>query len=169
MKTRLIFTALLCLSVFSFAQQSSIDFEIKNLGVTVDGHFNTFTINTAFSSDGTLTSILGKITVSSIVTGIDSRDEHLLEEDYFNAQKFKYILLESTSINKLTNNSYTVKANLTIKGKTKAVNIKVTVDKSTDVYRIKSNFEINRKDFDVGGSSFVMSKTVKVIVNYYHN
>jgi len=167
MKTRLIFIGLVCLSLFGFAQKTSVDFEIKNLGVTVDGHFNTFTIDAELDSTGELISISGKILVSSIKTGIESRDEHLLEEDYFNTEKFKYILLESTSINKSTNSSYNIKANLTIKGKTKAINIKVTVDKSTDFCKVMSNFEINRKDFDVGGGSFVMSKTVKINVIHY--
>jgi len=164
---RLFFIGLICLSAFGFAQKSSIDFEIKNVGITVDGHFNTFTINPEFNSDYELIAISGKVTVSSIETGIDSRDEHLLEDDYFDTSNHKYITLSSTSISKKSDNSYSAKVDLKIKGKTKQITIPIKVEKLTDSYKITSSFEINRKDFNVGGGSFVMSKTVKIIVACY--
>ena len=74
-------------SVACFAQTASIDFVIKNLGINVDGHFNTFTITTTFDSENSLKSVSGEIEVKSIKTGIKSRDEHLLEEDYFHISK----------------------------------------------------------------------------------
>ena len=167
MKARFVLALLLCLSFTSFAQKSSVDFEIKNVGITVDGHFNTFTINAELGSNAELKTISGKITASSIETGIDSRDEHLLEEDYFDVEKHKYITLKSTLINKKSESKYTIKADLSIKGKTKSVTIPVAVQKLDGSYKITSNFEINRRDFDVGGGSFVMSKTVKICVTHY--
>ncbi len=160
---------LLCFCVsFGFSQNSSsINFVIKNVGINVDGDFKTFTINTDFDTNGTLNSVSGEITVASIITGIDSRDEHLLEEDYFDSENHKFIILQSTSISKKGDNSYTVKANLSIKGTTKAVNVAVKVVKANDKYEVTSNFEIDRKDFKVGGSSFVMSNTVKIKVIHY--
>ena len=107
-----------------------------------------------------MVSIYGKIDVKSIKTGIDSRDEHLLEEDYFNETKFKHITLQSTSISKSSENNYRVSAKLSIKGKTKEIKILVLVKTTGNRKLIRSSFEINRRDFDVGGSSFVMSKTV---------
>ena len=166
MKKGLIVICALCFSLVSFAQKSSIDFEIKNVGITVDGHFNTFSIMTDFDSDGKLNNILGIVEVSSISTGIESRDEHLLEEDYFNAEKHKYITLQSTVIKKKSNESYNVKATLEIKGITKEVDIIVNVTKISEGYKVQSKFEINRKDYKVGGSSFVMSKTVKVNISH---
>ena len=103
-------------SFFGTAQNTnSIDFVIRNLGINVDGHFNTFEIDTKFNTNGDLVSIYGKIDVKSIKTGIDSRDEHLLEEDYFNETKFKHITLQSTSITKSSENNYRVSAKLSIK------------------------------------------------------
>ena len=40
---------------------------------------------------------------------------------------------------------------------------------SGDDYFYKNVVEVIRRDFDVGGSSFVMSKTVKIQVKYYQN
>ena len=159
---------LVAFTSFSFAQNSSsVTFVIKNLGVNVDGHFNTFEIDANLNSNDELVDLSGKITVSSIETGIDSRDEHLLEEDYFDTENHKYITLQSKTIRKNSDTEYSVDADLSIKGKTKSISIPVTVRKQNDSFKITSYFEINRKDFDVGGGSFVMSKTVKIKVTHF--
>ncbi|MFP4844509.1 YceI family protein [Winogradskyella sp. PE311] len=154
---------------FSLAQNSRVDFEIRNLGINVDGNFKTFSINADIDSTLTLKSLDGKITASSIKTGIDSRDEHLLKDDYFDVENHKYIILESTSITKKSADTYSVKANLSIKGKTKTLTIIIKTKKTGERLKLTSNFEINRRDFGVGGGSFVMSKTVKVSVVYYED
>lgn len=155
-------------SVLGFAQSgSSIDFVIKNLGINVDGNFNEFSISAEFNSAGDLEQISSQIKVASITTGIESRDAHILEEDYFYVKKHEFITLKSTAINRLENQSYTVDANLTIKGITKRVKVPVEVKKLSEGYEIKSNFEINRRDFNIGGGSFVMGKIVKIRVDHY--
>lgn len=168
---RFYLSLLFCCSLsFGFSQtNSSIDFIIRNLGVNVDGHFNTFTMNADFDKEGKLLNIKGKIKVASIETGIESRDEHLLKEDYFNVENHEYIKVESKSISKTSKNNYSVKVKLIIKGTTKVITIPVEVSKLSKGYKIKSNFEINRKDFDIGGGSMVMSKTVKIYVIHYQN
>ena len=66
-------------------------------------------------------------------------------------------------------NTYSVLATLTIKGKTKNISIPLTLERQQNRIFIASAFEINRKDFGVGGSSFILGKTVKVQVKHYHN
>jgi len=168
MKGYLLSILFCCFISFGFSQNtSSIDFVIKNLGINVDGHFNTFTVTADIDSKGNLKTISGKIKVSSIRTGMESRDEHLLKEDYFDIENHEFIVLESMSLNNTTDNLYAVSANLTIKGITKAVSIKVNIEKTKDTFKITSSFDINRKDFKVGGSSFVLSKTVRINVTHY--
>lgn len=152
-----------------YAQDSSIDFVIRNVGINVDGHFNTFQIAASINKDGGLENITSTIEVASIETGIESRDEHILKEDYFDAEKHKSIVLKSTEIKKLKTDTYEVVANLTIKGKTKKITIPITIKKVDGKHKISSYFEINRKDFDVGGGSFVLSKTVKISVVHYQD
>ena len=166
------FNLILCVVITSFAytqNTSSIDFIIKNLGVNVDGHFNTFTINAAFNADAELTNVSGEITVASIKTGIESRDEHLLKDDYFDVENHPLITLKSRSISKLSDTEYSVIAELTIKGKTKEITIPVLVQRTDSKYKIAASFAINRRDFDVGGGSFVMSKTVKIEVTHFQD
>jgi polyisoprenoid-binding protein YceI len=152
----------------TFSQNNpSIDFTIRNLGINVKGHFDKFSITTKLSSQKEFIGLSGNIKVNSIDTGIDSRDEHLLKGDYFNAEKHTLITLQSIKITKKTASEYLAKARLTIKGKTKNISIPVKVEKIIDAYKITSSFEINRRDFDVGGGSFVMSKMVKINVVHY--
>ncbi len=75
--------------------------------------------------------------------------------------------MEGTAINKKTDNVYKVIANLSIKGITKEISITVNIEKTSDGYKVSSKFEINRKDFKVGGSSFVLNKTAKINVIHY--
>ncbi|WP_178991546.1 YceI family protein [Winogradskyella schleiferi] len=162
---------ILCFSITAVAQNtSSIDFKIKNFGINVDGHFNTFSITVEFDeANSELESLSGTIKVSSIKTGIDNRDEHLKEEEYFDVTNHKQITLKSESITKLSDNQYKVKANLTIKGITKEINIKVNVAEVDNSYKITSNFELDRRDFKVGGGSFIMSDTVKISVVHFQD
>ena len=130
MKRHLVFIILCCSISFGFSQNtSSIDFVIKNLGINVDGYFNTFTIIVDIDTEGNLNSISGKIKASSIKTGIDGRDEHLLEDDYFDVKNHEFITLKTTSLNKETDNNYAATANLMIKGITKEISIRVNVEK----------------------------------------
>lgn len=167
---RIFFFLLLCgFIVTSFSQTSSkVDFTIRNLGLNVEGYFKNTSITSKFDDQDNLIAISGEVEVNSIDTGIESRDEHLLESDYFNEAVFKTIKLRSIQVSKTNDHTYNAKVNLTIKGKTKAINIPIKVIKIDDGYKTTSNFEINRRDFNVGGGSFVMSKTVKVSVTHYH-
>lgn len=154
--------------IFSIAQTTSrIDFVIRNLGVNVDGSFNTFIINTKFDAANNLIRLYGEAEVNSIETGIDSRDEHLLKEDYFYSQEYPKITLKSTEINKQSPHLYTVKVILKIKEKTKQLTIPIKIEDKGLYRAVTSNFEINRRDFDVGGGSLVMSKKVKIKVVHF--
>ena len=156
----LVFYTSLCIA----QERSNIDFVIRNVGINVDGHFNSFSVTTNFDASNNLKKISGDVKVKSIVTGIESRDEHLLEEDYFNASKYALISLQSIKLEKISSNQYTAIVDLSIKGKTKRITIPLTVELSEFSRKITSEFEINRRDFGVGGSSFVMSKIVKITV-----
>ncbi|MFD1062644.1 YceI family protein [Winogradskyella litorisediminis] len=164
MRNRLFITFFLWFSFIGFSQNSSIDFEIRNLGINVDGFFKKFSITTKFDASNNLKNFSGEITVNSIETGIESRDEHLLEEDYFYTKNYPKIFLESKEISKKSEGNYNVKAILKIKDKTKQINFPVKTIITKDSRKITAYFEINRRDFNVGGGSLVMSKTVKVSV-----
>ncbi len=173
MKQTIIFSLIVLSSFCLNAQEStevktetSVNFKIKNFGVNVDGHFETISISALFNSEKELTDISATVEVNSITTGMESRDKHILKEDFFDVKKHKNIVLKTISIKKESLESYLVTANLTIKNISKIITIPLQVKKTEEAYLITSHFEINRKDFNVGGSSLVLGKTVKINVKH---
>lgn len=162
-------TCFCCFSCGFSQDKSNVEFVIRNVGIGVDGHFNTFNIETKFDDAGRLLNIKGEIKVASIETGIESRDKHLLKEAYFDVENYDTITLVSKKINIKSANLYHVTATLTIKGKTKVIPITLKLEKINNRYKLVSNFDIDRSYFNVGGRSFVMSNTVEINVVHYHN
>jgi polyisoprenoid-binding protein YceI len=107
-----------------------------------------------------------KISVASIYTDSEARDEHLLESDYFNIKKYPNIVFESTEIEKITNAKYLLKGFITIKGIKKRVETTLNVTTSITKVTFLTDFSLNRRDFGVGGSSFVLSKEVNIKMKY---
>lgn len=147
--------------------QISVDFKIRNLGINVDGTFNNATITTNFNSeDISQWALSGSVKTKSINTGNGKRDKHLREADYFDVNTYPEIVLEAISFKKTSDTNYDVKVNLTIKETTKTVTIPMQIEDTDDRLILKAYFEINRRDYGVGGSSFVLSNTAKITVNY---
>ena len=63
------------------------------------------------------------IQVASITTGNDQRDEHLRNNDFFDAPQFPTITFRSTGAQALGDDAYRLHGDLTIKGITKQVSI----------------------------------------------
>ena len=87
------------------------------------------------------------------------RDTHLKKEEYFNVDKYPVINFTSTAVS-----SSTVSGNLTIKGISKPISFPYTVSKPLKGagFIFEGSFSINRKDFDIGSSSFSLSDAVTV-------
>ena len=150
-------------------ETSKVEFKIKNFGINVDGHFGTVSISPVFNSEHELTDLSAAIKVSSIITGMEGRDAHILKEDFFDEPNYKTISLTSTKTVKVSSNSFQVDANLTIKDITKKVSIPISLSTQNDVITITSDFEINRIDYGVGGRSLILGKTVKIYVKHSYS
>ena len=172
---KLLFITLFILSIFNLhAQQRSenktetkVDFKIKNFGVYVSGSFSEVDIVSYFDPYNIEDSYINAIIkVSSINTGNIKRDEHLFKEDFFDVDNFKYIKLESSKIEKISETSYILEAELTIKNTSKLISIPLELIKNDDSLLIQSNFIIKRKDYSVGGNIWVLGNNVKIMVVY---
>ena len=147
--------------------QVSVEFKIRNLGINVDGYFGNATVTTNFNSEDVLQwELSGNVKTSSITTGNKKRDAHLLEDDYFDANTYPEIVIEATNFKKVSKNMYDVTIKLTIKKTTKTITIPIEIIDGDDSLILKAYFEINRRDYGVGGSSLVLSNTAKINVNY---
>ncbi|MEW7279688.1 YceI family protein [Aquimarina sp. 2201CG1-2-11] len=147
--------------------KTTVNFKIKNLGLNVDGHFSDIKIESNFNINALNDSYLNAtIKVSSIDTGNKTRNKSLSEKDYFDSNTYPEIQLKSTSIKKKTESTYLLTAQLTIKNTTKTVTIPLQLSENGSSVTLTSYFELNRRDYNVGKKSWVMSDIVKINVVY---
>jgi polyisoprenoid-binding protein YceI len=147
--------------------KSSIAFKIKNFGATVDGTFKNLKGAIRFDPNELSSSHFNvSVTSSTIDTGIELRNKHLKKEDYFDVEKFGEINFVSIKIESTSQvDRFMVTGKLTIKKTTKEIKFDFTAKKLEMDYQFKSEFQINRRDYGVGGSSFSMADEVKVILS----
>lgn len=137
---------------------AKVSFIIKNAGLNVDGEFSGLSGTINFDKENPSASkIEATIPVKSIDTGINKRDNHLRSEDYFEVETYPNIKFVSTSVSS-TKDGYTVKGNFTIKKTTKSISIPFTFENNVFV----GKFNIDRRDYEVGGNSWIMGDKVKI-------
>lgn len=140
----------------------SVKFYIKNAGITVDGSLSGISAAVKFdATDLANSSIYASVKVNTINTGIDKRDEHLKSKEYFDAANHPKIVMRSKSFTK-TAKGFTGVFDMTIRGKTKQLNVPFTFENNGKTGTFKGSLKLDRLDFGVGKSSFVLSDDVKV-------
>jgi polyisoprenoid-binding protein YceI len=170
MKNIIITLALITASLCASAQtvnnitKATIRFEIKNLGIKTGGTVAGIKGNITFDPDKLATSHM-EVTAdaNTIDTDNSMRDEHLKGEDYFDVEKYPKIGMSSVSIKKKSGNSFAGMFNITIKGKTKLIEVPFTYATVGPDNTFKGSFKINRRDFAIGGSSMTMGDEVTVL------
>lgn len=104
--------------------ESQIKFKIGHLGIgIVEGRFDSISgIIKLRIPDKSLSNLDISIATNSINTGIGTRDELLLGEDYLRAGRFPNITFQSTGLNS-TNTGFTVFGKLLLRGVAKNVTL----------------------------------------------
>ena len=143
-------------------EYSSIKFEAsKFMFVGVSGEFSNFS-GTITLDDNKLSKVDGIVSIASIDTQDEERDEHLRADDYFYETKFPNIVLTSKTIEKDV-----LKATVNIKGIEKELLFKISdffVSANTISFTLTSI--VDRQEFMLNGSmSSVMSDNVDVVAN----
>jgi polyisoprenoid-binding protein YceI len=137
---------------------SSLTFVIKNLGFGVNGTFSGFQGSINFDTkDVTKAGFDITIDANTVNTDNNMRDQHLKEDSYFDVKKYPTIHFTSTKVAK-SGGGYTVTGKLTIKNKAQDISFPFTATSSGDDIVFKGSFKINRKDFDVGGTSTIANE-----------
>jgi len=147
--------------------ESSIRFDIKNAGITVEGNFSGLEGSIHFDpADYTKSHVDLSIASNSIQTGINSRDNHLRKAEYFDVEHFPSIRLKSRFFGKATEeNAFRGYFTLTLKGISKDITLPFTCIKEGDKYRIRGSFNLNRRDYGVGNKSLIMGDEVTIHIN----
>lgn len=146
---------------------SSVQFSIKNFGLNVDGSLKGLQGNISFDP-GNLNASKFNVTVNSatVNTGNSSRDGHLKKEEYFNVVKYPTLDFVSTKITASGKaGEYAMDGTITIKGVSKSIAFPFVVSSVSNGNRFLGTFKINRRDFKIGGKSWVLSDDVSVILN----
>jgi polyisoprenoid-binding protein YceI len=159
---------LLCLVFFThhiFAQTmwnlkntSTVTFKIKNAGFNVGGSFKGLTALIKFSPDDLdKSSITAGVDTKTIDTGIGSRDKHLKSDDYFSVEKYPQIKMISKRFARSQSGDYIGYFDLTIRSTTKEIKLPFKFTESGGVATFEGSFTINRRDYGVGGNSWVLN------------
>ena len=116
------------------------------------------------------------IDVKSITTGVEERDSHLKNSDFFDVAKYPAITFLSTSVSRSSATSYSVTGNLTMHGVTKPVTLAVTAsapfNHAGGIRRgIEATTSVNRKDFGLRwefpgeGAGVVVGDIIQITIN----
>jgi len=144
---------------------SSIMFTIKNAGINVSGSFLGLQSELNFYPEHLASSsISATVDVNTINTGIDLRNKHLKKEEYFDVINYPNITMSSVSFEKLAEGYFKGKFKLTIKKTSKEIVIPFYYTENGNTAQLKGTFTINRRDFEVGGSSWTMSDSVTISI-----
>jgi polyisoprenoid-binding protein YceI len=135
---------------------SSIGFKVKHMVISkVRGSFSQFEGTIDFDEvDPTLGSVSATITMESIDTSDEKRDEHLRSAEFFNTAEYPTMTFSSKEITK-DGDDWQLKGNLTLHGVTKPVALKLEYNGSVDDpwgnHRVgfAAEGKIDRRDFGI--------------------
>ncbi len=159
-------------------KHSSVEFQVKHMGIaTVKGFFGEF--EGALEVGETLgeSKAYGKVVVDSVTTRDEARDGHLKSGDFFDAATHTEITFASTSITGGSGDELTIEGDLTIRGVTKPITLKATVDGAdTDPWGnervgVEATTTIVRSDYGMsfnqalGSGNLLVSDKVKIILS----
>lgn len=170
MKKYILFTAMMA-AIAAFAQvkqtivKSSVTYQIKNLGFNTSGIFGPVTGDISFDPAHLESSTIDvAVDAASINTENNMRDDHLKSADYFDAEKYPKIRLKSVSFKHKSGSSYTGIFNVTIKSKTKSIEVPFSYTEDGQAAVFKGSFKINRLDFGIGDKSLTLADEATVTV-----
>jgi polyisoprenoid-binding protein YceI len=148
------------------ATHTSITFEIKNVGITTGGSIGGLQTRVHFDPSNLNASTLeASVDVNTINSDNSSRDEHLRSEDFFDVAHFAKISLKSVSFKHKSGDNYTGRFMLTMKGRSKQVDIPFAFLDKDNTLTFKGSFKLNRLDFGVGSKSMILSDEVTVNID----
>jgi polyisoprenoid-binding protein YceI len=152
-----------------------VGFVVRHLMVSkVRGNFGEATATITITDDPLQTAVTASIQTGSINTGQTDRDNHLRSGDFFESEKYPTMDFRSTGIKSHDGDEFIVDGELTIKGVTKPVELKVEFEGvgrspyGQDVFGFSATTEIDREDWGLtwnvaleqGG--VMVSKKVKI-------
>lgn len=133
------------------AEDSAIGFSYTQMGVTLEGGFDTFSGELHYdpaSPESARAAI--EVALGSVRTGIAEADGEVQDKSWFNSAVFPTARFESTAVTPLGDDRVEVAGTLTIKGAAQPIVVPATIRQSGDEAVFDGDFTIQRGDFAVG-------------------
>jgi polyisoprenoid-binding protein YceI len=157
------------------AAHSNIGFSIPILGgiSEVQGKFTDFTVTINYDeADVTKSSVHAVIKAASIDTGIERRDNHLRNADFFDVEKFPEITFKSSKVVK-KGKQLMAHGTFTMHGVSKEIVLPITMtgqfvnpETKKTTYGFSSTVKINRMDYGINyqskGNENFLGKIVEI-------
>lgn len=164
----LLLTTTVAFGQYKPASGSQVQFKIKNLGFTVTGSFTGLEGSIYFDpAKPAEASFDVSVNAGTVNTDNTMRDNHLRKETYFNVTAYPRIRFVSTAVTAASGkDKWMIQGRLTIKNHSKEIRFPFTAARSAsgDGYQFKGSFTLNRKDFDMGGTSTI-SDNLEILLN----
>jgi len=133
------------------SDKSYVKFKVRNMGIRdVEGKITDMQGTVKFDSAQLESAIFDvSVNVNTIDTNDKKRDTHLINEDFFDTDKWPIIRFKSKSI-KQQNDDYIVIGDLTIKDVTKEVQVPFNIAENDETITFSGGEVVNRIDYNVG-------------------
>lgn len=143
------------------ASESTVSFGYKQMGVPMDGKFNSFVTQLAFDpAKVAVAQARIEINLASIDTGSTEANDEVAGKLWFNAKTYPVASFVSSSVKALGGNRYEVAGKLSIKGATREVVAPVTFQSNGVRGAFDGAFTIKRLDYKIGEGEWTDVSTV---------
>ena len=131
--------------------QSSIAFEIKQMGVPVQGHFKKFDAQVNFDAAKLAASkVTFSVDIASATLGAPEMDAELPKATWFDTAKFPQARFTSTAFKALGAGKYEVAGKLAIKGQSRDVTVPLAMSQNGATTTATGVLPIKRLSFRIG-------------------
>lgn len=143
---------------------SEVKFVIRNFGINTGGTFEGLNGKIQFDPNNLSSSYFEvSVDASTVDTDIEARDNHLRRAEYFDAKTYPKLSFKSSRISRTNNPAYYFMfGTLSIKGVTKEIKFPFKANPKDGGYLFEGDFDLNRRDFGVGGKSLSLSDDLHV-------
>lgn len=138
------------------AASSRIEFSIKEMGVSVSGHFSRFdaAVDLDLAKPETSSATIS-VDIASLSTGDGDADTIAVDKPWLDKLEFPKARFTSNSIKRVGADHYEASGALTIRGQTRTVTVPLTTRAQSDGSLIASgSFQLLRSDFGIGGGEW---------------
>jgi polyisoprenoid-binding protein YceI len=137
---------------------STISFTYDQMGQQVYGTFGQYEATLAFDTQSpTTSSAVLKIQLPSIDAGSDNANTELPKPGWFDMTTYPVGTFETTRITDLGDKHFVFSGNLTLKGQTRPVDVRVALREQSGIGVFDGEFVFKRGDFKIGAGEWADS------------